>query len=502
MKFAYPKSLFHTARRTRTRWLVSVVLAAVAGCTDQSRDGDQGAATEVELPWQGIKLELVVAADHELADAVGRLRGEWRGSTGAELAVRQVSEEELLGAESLDADAVICPAADLGELVERGWLMPLPKGAASSDDLAARDVFEANKTHDASWGSTSYGVTFGSPVFVCMYRADLLKQLDRPPPQSWQEYHELASLLGDAKKLGITGDAAHDWSGTREPLAEGWAGLTLLARAAAYAKHRNHYSALFDIETMAPLIASPPYVRALDELVSASRLSPESQRADPAAVREAFLQGKCGLAMSWPAPRAASPTAEQSDRGSQAATFEVGFVELPGGSDVYNPKTQHWEERRGDEARHVPLLGISGRIGCVSASSTHSDAAWQLLAWLSGPKWSDRVAAESRATTLYRRSQLNASEQWVDASIGGPAALEYAQVAERSLSAVEWLGAPRLPGRRRYLDALDHAVAQALLDEATSQAALEAAAAQWAEITAELGLERQRAAYRRSLGLR
>ncbi|HEX5446192.1 MAG TPA: extracellular solute-binding protein [Pirellulales bacterium] len=498
MTFAEPRPLLDTIRRTRVWCATLVMLAAVAGCNAEPREGQKDAAGQEKLPWEGVRLQLVVAEDGGLAEAIGRLRGEWRGSTGAELEVRATSEDDLLAAEALDADAVICPAADLGELVQRQWLAPLPSSVSTSDDLSASEVFEADKTHDACWGSTSYAVSFGSPVFVCMYRADLLKKLDRQPPQSWQEYQELAVLLNDAEQLGLAGDAA-GWSGAREPLGSGWAGLTLLARAASDAKHHNHYSALFDIETMTPLIASPPFVRALDELVAASRLSPNAQPLDPAAVRESFLQGRSGMAISWLAPRASQQPTGQGEAGGQVA-LEIGFTELPGGSDVYNPKTRHWEQRR--ESRHVPLLGISGRIGCVSAKSTHHDAAWQLLAWLSGPKWSDRVAAESAAVTVYRRSQLNASEQWVDVSIGGPAALEYAEVVERSLNADEGLSAPRIPGRRRYLEALDQAVAQAVRDETTSQAALDAAAAAWAEITAELGLERQRTAYRRSLGLR
>ena len=482
---------------------VSTLLAFVSvlgGCSPEAPP--DAADAPAALPFEGVKLTLMVADDAELTEAISRLRGEWRGSTGAELDVRQISESELLDAESLEADAVIYPAYDLGVLVERDWLRPLPSSLSASEDLATSDVFEADKAHDASWGSTAYGVTFGSPIFVCMYRADLLQKLERKPPRTWQEYQELAALLADGEKLGQQDDSGEEWSGAMEPLAPGWAGLTLLARAAAYAKHRNHYSALFDIETMAPLLAGPPFVRALDELVAACRLSPESKQADPTGVRETFLQGRCGLALTWPTPRAAHPRDSEPKADHQPGQGDVAFVELPGSSDVYNPKTRRWEKRRGDEPPHVPLLGLSGRMGSVPKASSHSEAAWRLLAWLSGPKWSDRVATASRATTVYRHSQVTAGRQWVDAQIGDAAAIEYAQVVERSFSAVEVLGAPRLPGRRRYLDALDKAVGQAIRGEASSQAALEAAAAVWTEITAELGLENQRVAYRRSLGLR
>ena len=65
----------------------------------------------------------------------------------------------------------------------------------------------------------------------------------------------------------------------------------------------------------------------------------------------------------------------------------------------------------------------------------------------------------------------------------------------------QWLGALCLPGRTEYLAALDAAVASAVRGRKSPAEALRDAAAQWRQITARLGLDRQRTAYRRSLGL-
>jgi hypothetical protein len=80
--------------------------------------------------------------------------------------------------------------------------------------------------------------------------------------------------------------------------------------------------------------------------------------------------------------------------------------------------------------------------------------------------------------------------------------MAYAETVERSLSSADSFGAPRIDGRDRYLSALDQAVRDAVAGKASSKEALDGAAAEWRKITDELGLERQRAAYRRSLGLR
>jgi ABC-type glycerol-3-phosphate transport system substrate-binding protein len=75
----------------------------------------------------------------------------------------------------------------------------------------------------------------------------------------------------------------------------------LLARAAAYAKHRDNYSALFNIETMEPLVAGPPFVQALEELVATAKSGPADPfHYDPSKARAAFWRGECGIMLSWP----------------------------------------------------------------------------------------------------------------------------------------------------------------------------------------------------------
>ena len=78
--------------------------------------------------------------------------------------------------------------------------------------------------------------------------------------------------LADRAALGdFAPPADQPWRAAIEPLADGWAGQLLLARAAAYAMHRDQVSPLFRFDTMAPLIDQPPYVRASKELVAAAK---------------------------------------------------------------------------------------------------------------------------------------------------------------------------------------------------------------------------------------
>jgi hypothetical protein len=79
--------------------------------------------------------------------------------------------------------------------------------------------------------------------------------------------------------------------------------------------------------------------------------------------------------------------------------------------------------------------------------------------------------------------------------------VQYSDATEAALQHEQWLGALRMPGRAEYLAALDDAVAAAVRGEKTAIDALLDADDKWQKITERLGPERQKAAYRHSLGL-
>ncbi len=498
---------------------LSCLLLILAGCPRPESEPQPG---HDRLPLEGVTLRLAVVDDPALAAAVVQARGEWNAQTGAELEVTEISEKELERAETLPADAVLCPSHTLGILAERDLIEPVPKNIIRGDQW--NGIFDLPKLREAAWGGRIVAVPFGSPVFCCYYRADLLEKLGRRPPRTWSEYRELAELLAKNSPLPLgKGPEANSplplgegpgvrapWSATIEPLAPGWAGLTLLARAAPYAKHRDNFSTLFNIETMAPLIAGEPIVHALEELVATAELGPDDPfQFDPAKVRAAFRRGECGMAISWPTAAVEERGEGRGGRGefgglaasAASDSARVGFVELPGSRRVFNLSKNEWDKRADDDDRHVPLLAVAGQMGVVAKGSTNRKAAFQLLLWLSDDRMSPQISALSPATTMFRQSNLDVPGQWVEETVLHAAASQYGEATLAAFSHEQWLGALRIPGRAEYLAALDEAVAAAVRGEKSAQEALQQAETKWREITNRLGLDRQKAAYRHSVGL-
>lgn len=467
---------------------------AVCGCPHTAPPApDQGSTAEPATP-----LRLVVVDDPGLAEAVDR---QWQARAEGKLEVRNLKSGELGDPrrKRLAADAVIYPSGLIGELAERGWIAPLSNDAVNSSEFARRDIFDHLRQHEIKWGEEAYAVPLGSPTLTLLYRPDLFEKLSITPPATWQQYGTLCQRLAKSRELlRDSPQAADQWYPVAEPLGPGWASQVLLARAAAYACHRSYFASLFDLDSMDPLIASPPFVRALEELVSAAKLgSPKAIEQSPDDVWKQLRSGQCAMGLTWP-HNAEGPTSVQT--AGPASPVLLAATELPGSGEVYHIGDGAWRPRESTEDGHVTLLGVAGRLGSVVKGSARSSTAMSLLVRVSSAEWSRDISPHSPATTLYRTSQLLGVKAWVGDSFSADAAAAYGELVQQAFRRQLSLDSVRLPGRTRYLAALDQAVHAAVRGDRAAADCLAAAADQWRKITQELGTDNQRRAYWRSLG--
>jgi ABC-type glycerol-3-phosphate transport system substrate-binding protein len=481
--------------------VVTVLAALLTGCgrpAERSRD-----APERPLPADPLPLRLLVIDDPPLGDVILR---EWQARGGSDLQVRLEPAADALrrlsSAGGLDADVVIFPSGLLGELAEPRHIRPLPESLLKSPEFAYRDIFDLLRLREIRWGEAVVAVPFGSPQLVLLARPDILRAYEESLPASWQEYQALVARLSERLQKPADGPPQGEPRpefATVEPLGPGWAGNLLLARAAAYIYDRSRYSTAFDFSTLEPLIDRPPFVRALGELVTAGRSGPPGAIAySPDDTVRELISGRCAMAIGWPSGGRGAP-AKGPGPGEPPRMVQVAA--LPGSRDVFDFAADCWRSRDIERALTVPLLGVAGRLGAVTRRARNSAEAVNMLGWLAGPEHSVRIASRSTATTLFRHSHVAQAESWIDPGLAPAAARPHADLVAATQSQGRWLLAPRIPGRTRYMRALDRAVHDALSGSQSPQAALHAAADEWRKITGELGRREQRAAYLRSLGI-
>lgn len=471
-------------RPCQALWLL-LIFTIAAGCPEKKPMAKKGEADKLKQP-----LVLLVVDDPRLGDAVAR---EWRARTEEELIVRAASAADIEKANRLPADAIVFPEGMIGRLAERGLIAPMDSASLESADFNYRDIFDLIRLREMKWGDKTVATPLGSPQLLLAYRDDLFEKAGLSPPRTWSEYQRVIEKLSDRAVLGDwVAKRDQAWRAAIEPLADGWAGQMLLARAAAYAMHRDQVSPLFRFESMAPLIDQPPYRRALEELIAAAETGGFSEdRFTPQGAMAELREGRCAIALTW-----MSAVVEGSK--SHAVDGQIRFAMLPGAVEAYRYATKSWENRGEDDRVHVPLLAVSGRMAAISATSAEPRRAESLVLWLAGSDVSEQIAPRSTATTLFRQSQMAASGRWTG-GLPAEASRQYAEALAQTLGLPRSFPGLTIPGRERYLEALDKAVQQVIQGKPVNDA-LADAARRWGEITGELGWEKQRRANARSLG--
>src|SRR4029079_12415850 len=116
------------------------LLALFAGCPTTNNSPAKKSAATAKQP-----LVLLVADDPEPGQAIGR---DWLGRIEEELTVRDVSLAELSSASRLPGDTVVFPSGFIGQLAERGLIMPLELAALEEADFHYRDIFEQIRLHE------------------------------------------------------------------------------------------------------------------------------------------------------------------------------------------------------------------------------------------------------------------------------------------------------------------------------------------------------------------
>lgn len=426
-------------------------------------------------------LRVTVLDDTPLAAILAR---EWNARSEQQIEIIETSVDDLLtklqaGLDRLDTDVVIYPSALLGELAERKLLRTMPRELADEPDFAFTEIFGLIRRRETQWNSQPYAVPLGTPPLVLLRRTDLVPDA----PSTWTELSAEVDRLRASTTNGLVPLA--------QPLADGWAAKMLQARSAAYMFDRSRVSSVFDYSTMTPRIAEPPFVRALEEL-AADNVGASTDLA-PGDVLKQFLEGRCAMAITWPAA-----LLEELD----PPEFPMAVSELPGTTDQFLFATDEWKSTSDGELIRVSLIGTDGRLGSVSLAAKNPSLGNIFLAWAAGREQSRKLSPRSQHTAPFRASHAGNAADWVQPQIPAEVATEYVAVVESALSRSEAYQAPRLPGQHLYMQKLDAAVHLVLAGAEPAKTALEKVAADWEQITDSLDRVKQKAAYRKSLGIK
>ncbi len=475
-----------------------VVVACSCGCREQSTEKKRRESLPVR---HDVLLNVLVVDDLELATGVKLLRGEWAQRSGGQLKVQPWTSEEFAAALSqtklsqtdlaLPADIIIYPSRYLGALASSKAVRPVRQSILRGPHFARADLFPAIRDREINFGDKVIALPLGSPPLLLCYNPKLFEKagLVLGPAtgpallKTWEDYRRIQQQLVQNGYPCIL------------PLSENTAAFTLLARAVSYASRRQGDALLFDADSFRPLIAGPPFVRALKEMADelrGQRLE-DSLNADFAGAVEAVATGQAAITLGWPGVARPGVDGNAQFRNAQ---FHVNYAELPRAINIYNATRNQWGTNRSESP--ITLLGATGRLASVTAASRNATSAFKLLEWLCCGKTATQLSSRSRQTLWHRGSQLSVAERWLTVPQQKNRAI--AQLTAKALRREACFLVPRIPGIDQYLASLSGAVRRAVQGE-DAAVALQQAAQRWSEITERYGPESQLGAYRQHLGL-
>lgn len=448
---------------------------------------------------------LRVAAPAGAAAELLRQRGAtWAAPHGARVTLLPYERP----AEPPAAEVWVTAAAELPRWAAAGKLAPVPESLhAANGDYEWNRLLPLYRGKLLLWGSTTaYAVPLLGESPLCFYRTDLLgdaaaaeefrKQFGKAlaPPATWEDFARIAEFFRGRKAAGL-GEAS------LPPLPADPEALDRLfyQAAAPYVRpaeagragekeDADLFSFHYDLQSGRPRLREGGFVAALQLHQRLQACRPKKTADDPAAE---FVAGRAVLCL------ADAPILERCRH--SAMRDKVGVCRVPGTEAVV---TAVGQRRAVEGGNVVPYVGAASWLAVVPKTAEHAEAAWEMLAEVTGPEGSRQTVMEPSHGGGAVRTQHLEHPKYVSGFGLGPAQTQkMLEALRQTLTPAEASPVVRLriPEERTRVEALTAELRRALTEGKDAAAALDTAAARWET------LDRQRpthlADYYRSLGL-
>jgi ABC-type glycerol-3-phosphate transport system substrate-binding protein len=457
-------------------------LVTLLGCEDKPEK-----ARVPAHPFAGQTVTVSFPAGYGFGDSWKAALDEWAEQTGAKCNLAEYARGAAGLKELPAADVVVLAYSDVPAVAAGDRLARIPESSRAGEVSGGwNDFFTGVRDRVLTISGRPTLIPISCPVLACYFRGDLLAKARLKPPTTWDEYQTLLDTLPKWAP-GLT---------AVEPWGEDCRATLFLARALPSVKKAGSYSVYFDIDTGAPLIGSPAFVRTLTQSVAQfSKLSTDSIKLSPADCRRLILTGKAAMAISFEPGRADEKPIER------APGVSLVLARLPGARQVYDRKGSSWESLPEGEVNYATLAPVGGLAMAVAKSipGERAEAAWNLVNFLSVDRYQQALATVPKS--VCRESQMASAVDWIGPELRTDEMYGYLAVCSESLRTTNV--SPELPviGRAELRKCLTEGITSTLEVKATPEAALKEVADRWRAISAGFGVERMRDSYRACLGL-
>jgi multiple sugar transport system substrate-binding protein len=496
--------------RHLARALVLFVGAAIAlsACANGSSSN-----TSSNNKFSGVTVRVVTFTGPQIAEPLQRRAPDFEKLTGAKIEVITVPFSDLyqklltdFSTKTNSYDATVFDPQWMGDYVPSGYLEQLDDRIQNDSALQWNDIGAFFRNFSASFKGHIYTIPLDGDFQMVYYRTDLLQQAGLQPPQTWDDYINIAQHF---QGKDLNGDGKPDYGSCLAMKRSAQSYWMYISIASAYLQSQGtKQGAFFDTNTMQPLYNNPGAAKALDVYKSLSKLGPPDQlNNDVGDSRGLFVTGRCALSLDW---GDIGPLA--TDKSQSKVIDKVGAIILPGSKQVLDRSSGQLVDCNStlcpyatNGINHSPFAAFGGWSGAINHSSSTKvkDAAYAFLSYMSQPAQSSiDVTLGKTGFNPYRASHFNNLGPWEASGMSETAAKNYLGAIQASLQSPNMVLDLRIPQTAYYQQtALDTALAQFLAGELSTQATMSQITKQWNAKTDEIGRQSQLDAYKSSLSI-
>jgi multiple sugar transport system substrate-binding protein len=460
----------------------------------------------------------VIATRSAISVALLEVKEEFEAATGAQLEIVRLPGVEHYPTIISDMtnrigkyDASIAGGWWLGDMVAGEHLLPYDQ---FYDDPRfpkwdINDVLPGPRSL-LSYGGRKYMVAYDHDGQVMYYRRDLLEAPQHQVafsrkygyalavPQTWAQFRDVVEYF-NGQDLNGDGTPDHGLVLALQPGSQGMFNyMTLSASFVIGPSNPKQY--WFDPQTMEPLIRSAGHLRALELFVDLVKFGPREMLTwNHGRGWDHFLAGRAAVALTW------GDLGALAQQPGSRVKGKTGAAPVPGTHEYYDIAQARWIKT--EAVNRVGNTTGASWAGVISRYSKVPEATYFLLALLASKEKSVVYATrgwdgiDPGRTYHFLPPQGNGTlEPYLLAGWDEADVRDYLSAFHDNFSNKQQFPYLRIPGAYSYWLALDLHLVAAASGQLSPPAALEAAAVDFEEITIRLGRERQRRAYRTSLG--
>jgi len=500
-----------TAAATTTVAATTTTAAATTTAVATTTAAPTAVPTTASLQFQGTEINILTFTGPQIAEPLQRRGPDFTKLTGAKVNIITVPFSDLYQKILIDASTktnsytgyVLAPQW-MPDFVTPGYLEDLTARIKADKALQWDDVQAFFRDFSSSYQGKNYTIPLDGDFHVAYYRTDVLEKAGMKPPETWQDYLNIAKAF-QGKDMGF-GPGYGSCISKKRGAQAFW--FIYDIAASMIQSQGTAQGTFFDQDTMKPLVNNEAFAAALDLYKETTKYGPPDElNLDVGDTRGLFDTGKCALSLDW-----GDIGTLALDPATSKVKDKVGTIILPGSDQVLDRATGKLVKcdtktcpYATNGVNHAPFAAFGGWSGAVNAAapSKAKDAAYAFLSYMNQPAQSNEdVTLGKTGFNPYRTSQFKNLDPWKKIGMSDTAAANYLGALANSLNSPNVVLDLRIPQNQKYQQVvLDTAIAQFLAGELTRDQTMKQINDGWEEITNEIGRDKQLASYKATLGV-